>query len=102
MGKQATKTIIKPNLSLAEPPLYKIVYIDDNITTMSFVVDTLINHFDYNEDTAEKITEDIHNEGSAVVAVLPYEIAEQKVHEVIQQARDQEFPLEIRLESEGC
>lgn len=102
MGKQATKTIIKPNLSLAEPPLYKIVYIDDNITTMSFVVNTLINHFDYNEDTAEKITEDIHNEGSAVVAVLPYEIAEQKVYEVIQQARDREFPLEIRLESEGC
>lgn len=101
MGKTATKTIIKPNLALSEPPLYKIVYINDNVTTMSFVVDSLINYFDYTEDTAEKITTDIHDNGSAVVAVLPFEIAEQKAHEVILQARSQEYPLEIHLESEG-
>ena len=44
------------------------------------------------------ITEDIHNAGSAVVAVLPYEIAEQKGIEVTVDARTRDFPLQIKLE----
>lgn len=101
MSKTATKTIIKPNLNLAEPPMFKIVYINDNVTTMSFVVNSLIDYFNYNMDTAMAITDNIHEQGSAVVAVLPFEIAEQKVTEVIKEARNQEFPLEIHLESEA-
>lgn len=102
MSKTATKTIIKPNLSLAEPPMFKIVYINDNVTTMSFVVNSLIDYFNYNMDTAMAVTDNIHEQGSAVVAVLPFEIAEQKVTEVIKEARNQEFPLEIHLESEAA
>jgi len=100
MGKTATKTLIKPDLNLAEPPMYKIIYVNDDHTTMSFVIESLITYFDYTEDTAEKITIDIHDNGSAVVAILPFEIAEQKASEVISQARYNEFPLEIQLESE--
>jgi ATP-dependent Clp protease adapter protein ClpS len=44
------------------------------------------------------ITEDIHEAGSAVVAVLPYEIAEQKGIEVTMFARSQSYPLQIKLE----
>lgn len=87
MANADTKTKIKPNLKLQEPPLYKIIYMNDDHTTMEFVVYTLIEYFNYTDDTAETITKDIHDKGSAVVAVLPYEIAEQKGIEVTLDAR---------------
>lgn len=96
--KNDVKTKIKPNLSLEEPPLYKIIYINDNVTTMEFVVATLISHFQYTAETAIDITKSIHDTGSAVVAVLPYEIAEQKGIEVTMEARSNGFPLQVKLE----
>ena len=95
-----TEPIIKPIASLKEPPMFKIIYLNDNQTTMEFVVDTLINFFNYTSETAFKITEDIHIDGSAVVAVLPYEIAEQKGIEVTVHARTNHYPLQIKLEPE--
>ena len=101
MSKTDTKIKIKPNLALAEPPLYKIIYINDEVTSMNFVVSSLISYFNYNEDTATSLTENIHHQGSAVVAVLPYEIAEQKGIEVTLDARSQGFPLQIKVEAEA-
>ena len=91
---------IKPNLSLREPPLFKIIYLNDDVTSMDFVVTSLIEYFNYNTDTATAITVDIHEKGSAVVAVLPYEIAEQKGVEVTLDARAQGFPLQVKVEAE--
>jgi len=97
-----TQVTIKPNIKLAEPPLYKVIYMNDDQTTMDFVVRSLIDHFNYNVDTAEHITTSIHDDGSAVVAVLPYEIAEQKGVEVTLDARSEGFPLQVKIEaSEG-
>lgn len=101
MSKTDTKIKIKPNLNLAEPPLYKIIYINDDVTSMAFVVNSLINYFNYNEETATSLTHHIHNDGSAVVAVLPYEIAEQKGIEVTLDARSQGFPLQVKVEAEA-
>lgn len=101
MSKTETKIKIKPNLALAEPPLYKIIYINDNVTSMEFVVGSLIDYFNYTQDTASSITQNIHEEGSAVVAVLPYEIAEQRGIEVTLEARSQGFPLQIKVEAEA-
>ena len=100
MSKTDTKIKIKPNLSLPEPPLYKVIYINDEVTSMNFVVNSLIGYFNYNQDTATSLTENIHHQGSAVVAVLPYEIAEQKGVEVTMMARAQSYPLQIKLEPE--
>ena len=100
MAQSETKTRIKPLESVQEPPLYRVVYLNDNQTTYEFVVETLIEYFDYNAETAEQITIDIHDAGSAVVAVLPYEIAEQKGVEVTMLARAQSYPLQIKLEPE--
>lgn len=98
MPQTETNTRIRPNLAIKEPPLFRVVYLNDNQTTMEFVVESLIEHFNYNVDTAAQITHDIHEAGSAVVAVLPYEIAEQKGVEVTTQARAQSYPLQIKLE----
>lgn len=100
MSKTETKVKIKPNLSLQEPPLFKIIYMNDDVTSMEFVVSSLVNYFNYNSDTAMTITENIHNDGSAVVAILPYEIAEQKGIEVTLEARSQGYPLQIKVEAE--
>ena len=102
MSKTETKVTIKPNLGLAEPPLFKIIYINDNVTSMEFVVGSLIEYFNYTDDTAAHITQNIHDQGSAVVAVLPYEIAEQKGIEVTVSARSQGYPLQVKVESEAA
>lgn len=98
--KSDVKQKIKPNITLQEPPLFKIIYLNDDVTSMQFVVNSLIEYFNYNNDTASQITQDIHNKGSAVVAVLPYEIAEQKGIEVTLEARAQGFPLQVKVEAE--
>lgn len=100
MSKTETKVKIKPNLSIKEPPLFKIIYINDDVTSMEFVVNSLVSYFNYTSDTAMSITENIHNDGSAVVAILPYEIAEQKGIEVTLEARSQGYPLQIKVEAE--
>jgi ATP-dependent Clp protease adaptor protein ClpS len=96
-----TKITITPNLRVEEPPMYKVIYINDDLTSMEFVVGSLIEHFHYNGDTAGNITQSIHEDGSAVVAVLPYEIAEQKGIEVTVEARSQGFPLQVKIEAEA-
>jgi len=92
---------IKSNTSLKEPPLFKIIYMNDDVTSMEFVVTSLIEYFKYNPDTASVITQNIHEKGSAVVAVLPYELAEQKGIEVTLDARSQGFPLQVKVEAES-
>jgi ATP-dependent Clp protease adaptor protein ClpS len=100
MSQTNTRTRIKPLEAIKEPPMYRVVYINDNQTTYEFVVASLMEFFDYSDETADVITKDIHEAGSACVAVLPFEIAEQKGIEVTVLARAQSFPLQIRVEPE--
>lgn len=91
-------TKVQVNVNLAEPPMYRIIYMNDDKTSAEFVMTTLIDFFDYTPEQAEKITWDIHESGAAVVAVLPYELAEQKGVEVTLLARQEGYPLQIKLE----
>ena len=100
MANADTVTKTKTDISLKEPPMFKVIYLNDNTTSMEFVIETLVDFFNYTTETAVRITEDIHHEGSAVVAVLPYEVAEQKGIEVTVCARSQNYPLQIKLEPE--
>jgi ATP-dependent Clp protease adaptor protein ClpS len=91
-----TKSIVK----LSEPPMFKVIYMNDDETPIDFVISSLIEYFDYTELTAQKITMDVHGNGSAVVAVLPYELAEQKGIEITVSARSEGYPLQVKLEPE--
>src|SRR6056300_1281488 len=93
-------TIVKPagKVELKEPNLWKVIMLNDDVTTMEFVVKVLNDFFDFNEEQANKIVVDIHENGSAVVATLPYEMAEQKGIEVTLAARNDGYPLEVRIE----
>lgn len=94
----STRTDTRTRVDVKEPPMFKVIYINDETTAIDFVIGSLIEHFNYTNDTAEEITMNIHNTGSAVVAVLPYEIAEQKGIEITVAARAQGYPLQIKLE----
>ena len=102
MAETETKTRarIAPSEKFKEPSQYRVIYINDLVTTMEFVVETLKTIFNYDDTGAEAITHKIHEAGSAVVAVLPYEIAEQKGVEVTLLARSHGFPLSVKLEIE--
>ena len=95
-----TVTKIKPREDMRPPPQYNVIYINDEITTAEFVVLTLMEVFGYKEETAAELTQAIHENGSAVVATLPFEMAEQKGVEVTQLARNNNFPLVVKLEPE--
>jgi len=92
---------IKPKADIPEPIRYNVIYINDEVTTQEFVIETLVIIFNYNRIEAEEMTMKIHAEGSCVVATLPYEMAEQKGVEVTLLARNNGFPLTVKLEPES-
>ena len=91
---------IDPKLNIQEPPQFRVIYINDETTTQEFVVETLKVIFNYDQGAAEALTMQVHEDGSAVVAVLPYEMAEQKGIEVTMLARNNGFPLQVKIEQD--
>ena len=98
MEQEKTSVNIKSVLDLDAPKDYQIIYLNDDVTTFEFVTDSLVKIFDYEEQPAQEKATQINNTGSSVVAVLPFEIAEQKGVEVLVAARNLGYPLEVRLE----
>ena len=92
------KEVIKVDTKIAPPVDYNVIYENDEVTTRDFVIETLVLVFNHDQTTAESMTEKVHVEGKAVVATLPYEIAEQKCVEVTVLARNNGFPLSVKLE----
>ena len=97
-----TDVIVKPRIqtktNIQPPSLFNVIYLNDDTTTMEFVVESLKNIFHHSEETAIEITHKIHEDGSSVVSTLPYEIAEQKGVEATMLARTNGFPLNVKLE----
>jgi ATP-dependent Clp protease adaptor protein ClpS len=83
-----------------EPSKYKVIMLNDDKTPMEWVVDVLVTIFNHSQDTAEKVTLQIHNEGSAIVGIYNYEIAEQKAIEATNASRERGFPLQLRIDNE--
>lgn len=92
---------IKPKEDILEPGRYNVIYINDEVTTMEFVIETLVVIFNYTHIEADEMMVKIHEQGSAVVATMPWEMAEQKGVEVIQLARNNGFPLAVKVEPEA-
>lgn len=97
MAQTQVKNKAKPDTLIKEPPMYKVIYVNDDETSMEFVVTSLVEYFDYTLQLANEKTVEVHEAGSASVAVLPYEIAEQKGVEVTLSARNSGYPLQIKI-----
>lgn len=80
------------------PPKYAVVLLNDDYTTMEFVVEVLRKYFDKNGDEAIQIMLCIHQKGRGVAGIYTFEIAETKVYQVHEYARAQGFPLKCSIE----
>lgn len=99
MSETEVKQNVRPVLNIEPPKDYKVIYLNDDVTTYEFVIESLTNVFAYDETDAHEKSLEINDQGAGVVAVLPFEIAEQKGVEVLMSARNQGYPLEVKLES---
>ena len=84
---------IKTQAKIKKPEFYEVILLNDDFTTMEFVVKVLQLFFNMTKPKANKIMLKIHNDGSAVCGVYPYEVAETKVMEVINLAKQNQYPL---------
>ena len=83
---------------LKEPQLYKVVLLNDDYTPMEFVVKLLEKLFGMDREKATRVMLHIHTQGKGVCGVFTFEIAETKVAQVNEYARQNEHPLKCTLE----
>jgi len=88
------------SVDVKEPPLYKVLLLNDDYTTMEFVVEVLMFVFHKNVEEATQIMLNVHQKGAGVCGFYPLEIAETKVDTVDALAREKGFPLKCTLERE--
>lgn len=97
-GGVATEVEKKTKQKLQRPKLYKVLLLNDDYTTMEFVVALLIHVFHHDDSSAQAIMLHIHTNGVGVAGVYTYEVAETKVAMVMELAEKAEFPLQCTME----
>lgn len=85
---------------LQYPKKYKVFLLNDDYTSMDFVVDILMSIFHKSYEESEKIMLSIHKQGQGLCGVYSHEIAETKVMQVSKKAKDNGFPLKAIMEEE--
>ncbi len=90
----ATKTRAKPK----KPSQYKVLMLNDDYTPMEFVVMVLKRFFRMDLDEATRVMLHVHQRGVGVCGIFPYEVAETKVNQVMDFARQNQHPLQCTLE----
>lgn len=87
-------------VSVKYPKKYKVFLLNDDYTSMEFVIDILMNVFHKSYQEAENIMLEIHKKERGLCGVYIHEIAETKVAQVIKKAKDNGFPLKATMEEE--
>lgn len=91
-------TEVKPKTK--KPSLYKVLLLNDDYTPMEFVVHVLERFFNKGRDEATVIMLHVHQHGVGVCGLFTYEVAETKVTQVIDFARQHEQPLQCTMEKD--
>lgn len=89
---------IAEDTSVPLPPEKKVIFYNDNFTTMDFVVDILISIFNKSHENAEHLMRQVHEQGSCKVGTYTYDIAVSRTNLAIQAARKNGFPLRVEIE----
>jgi ATP-dependent Clp protease adaptor protein ClpS len=95
-GEVATRTRARTQ----RPALYKVLLLNDDYTPMEFVVHVLERFFGKSREDATRIMLLVHHKGVGVCGVFTYEVAESKVAQVIEFARQNQHPLQCMMEKE--
>ena len=90
----ATRTRAKPK----KPSMYKVLLLNDDYTPMEFVVMVLQRFFNMDIEQATQVMLHVHQQGVGVCGVFSYEVAETKVNQVMDAARQNQHPLQCTLE----
>ena len=90
----ATKTRANPK----KPSQYKVLMLNDDYTPMEFVVMVLKRFFGMDLEQATRVMLHVHQKGVGVCGIFPYEVAETKVNQVMDFARQNQHPLQCTLE----
>jgi ATP-dependent Clp protease adaptor protein ClpS len=83
-----------------DPTLYKVVLLNDDYSTMDFVIHILETVFQKSPAEAYRITMQVHVEGRGIAGIYPHEIAETKVDTLTTMARESGYPLRATIEPE--
>ena len=95
-GSDTIKKTKKPK----PPRKFKVIYHNDDYTPMEFVTWSLMEFFNRTEVDAQSLTLEVHKLGSAIAGIYDFQIAEQKIYEVLTAAKENEFPLRVTGEPE--
>jgi len=85
---------IKPK----RPSVYKVIILNDDYTPMEFVVSVIKKVFSKSQDEATRIMLKIHTEGIGICGMYPLEIAETKMNQVLNLAKEASHPLQCITE----
>jgi len=96
--KTGGEVLEKPKEKTKRPEMFKVVLLNDDYTTMEFVVHVLQAVFNKPEEEAYRIMMQVHIHGRGICGTYTYEIAETKVSTVHEMARDAGFPLRADIE----
>jgi ATP-dependent Clp protease adaptor protein ClpS len=97
-GQEYTENTPSFETEIQEPKDYKVIFLNDDYTTMDFVVAMLVTVFHKTELEAVELMEKVHKTGSAIVGVFSYDIALTKSRIVMENARRNGFPLRVEVE----
>ena len=100
MSGSSPKIYKRPKITVSQPPLFNVVMLNDDYTTMEFVVWALTRFFEKNREEAFDIMMKIHTTGRGVAGRYVRDIAESKVALVTGEARRRGFPLKCVVEGE--
>ncbi len=92
------KKPIKKKVKLKPPRDYMVILHNDDYTPMEFVVFILETIFHKPTPEAEQVMIEVHEKGKGIAGVYTHEIAEQKVYDTVETARDNQFPLQVTAE----
>jgi len=99
-GDSGTSVVTKTRPKTKRPSLYRVLLLNDDYTTMEFVVDVLQHIFQKNREEATKIMLHVHQKGVGICGVYTYEVAETKVTQTVDYVRKNQHPLQCTLEKE--
>lgn len=99
-GSGQTGIVTKTRSKTKKPAMYKVLLLNDDYTPMEFVVDVLERFFSKKNEEAVQIMLHVHQKGVGVCGIYTYEIAETKVTQVVDYARENQHPLQCTLEKD--
>lgn len=99
-NKNQTGLMLKTRAKTKKPAMYKVLLLNDDYTPMEFVVHVVEKFFNKNRQEATDIMLNVHRRGVGVCGIFTYEIAETKVAQVMDFARQNEQPLQCTMERE--